>query len=143
MRPSIAAILAVCVCSSKAAIIGVLAPETIRIGSVADLKIWTGSVKPRADDVAVAFGWSPRGSAVEGNIGNLLRYTYLGPYESSLGLFNISIPVRFPADIPKGEGVISASIFSLLHDQNVANLRNFQINVTFDYKTTSPNYVFQ
>jgi hypothetical protein len=46
---------------------------------VADLKIWTGSVKPRADDIAVAFGWSPRDSAVEGNIGNLLRYTYIGP----------------------------------------------------------------
>ncbi|CAG9989514.1 unnamed protein product [Clonostachys byssicola] len=142
MRPSIAAILAMWVCSSEANIAGVGAPETIQPGSAADLKIWAGGVKPISIDVAVAFGWSPRDSAVEGTIGNLLRYTYIGPYESTLGGWNISIPVRFPVDMPKGEGVISASIFSLLHDQHVAYLRNYQLNVTFGSKT-SPNYVFQ
>ncbi|CAH0056293.1 unnamed protein product [Clonostachys solani] len=142
MRPSIAAILAVWACSSEANIVGVGAPETIQPGSAADLKIWTGGVYPSSIDIAVAFGWSPRDSAVKGNIGNILRYTYIGPYESSLGLFNISIPVRFPADIPQGEGVISASIFSLLHDQHIANLRNYQIDVTFGGQTSS-NYVFQ
>ncbi|VUC25084.1 unnamed protein product [Clonostachys rosea] len=139
---SIVKILAVLACSSEAMIAGVGAPATIAPGSVADLKIWTGAVYPKAEDIAIAFGWSSRDSAKHGQIGNLLRYTYIGPYESSLGLFNISIPVKFPADLPKGEGVISASIFSLLHDENIAGLRNIQINVTFD-KQTSSNYVFE
>lgn len=80
MLLSVATVLTTLVYATEAVIIGVSAPETIQPGRPVDLKILTGGIDHRnSTDVAVAFGWSKRDSTVHGDLGHILRYSYLGP----------------------------------------------------------------
>lgn len=89
-------------------------------------------------DVAIAFGIAT-GKGYPDSLGTLLTSEYLGPALSN-SLDNITFPIVIPGNIPKGESVFAASLFSLYGASTSPTLTNYNVSITVG-DTTSGDYV--
>ncbi|CAH0058516.1 unnamed protein product [Clonostachys solani] len=136
MRFATTSILAALIATSQAYIQAISVPKTIKPGDTVNLKLISATNMMTVDDIAVAFGYAT-GNGYAGALGTNLASFYLGPGESNLGSTVITKTVAFPSDIPKGNGVVSASLFSLFGAAKSPSLTNWNVTITFGDVTSS------
>ncbi|KAF4980476.1 hypothetical protein FZEAL_3521 [Fusarium zealandicum] len=135
MRFSVAAAAATLLALTDARIVGIKVPKTIQPGEKFDAVIVTESYIQSVYDVAIAFGYS-NGEGFPGTLGTPVGSYYLGPKASNkLQSFNRTLTI--PKDAQKGEGVVSASLFSLYGRSSAQTLSDYNVTVTFGDKTST------
>ncbi len=161
MRFSIAAVASL-LAVAQAKINGISLPATIQPGQGFNLIIESSDFIQSIYDVSIAVGYAT-GAGYPGDLGTVLGSYYLGPgmffslslshqsprastltgrshTEQSNQLNNFPKWVQLPAGIPLGQGVISASLFSLVGAAAGPTLSQYNVTVTFG-TTTSSNLV--
>lgn len=133
MQFSIAAIIPF-LASANAIISGIAVPETIKPGSPFQLTIETANYIQAVSDVAIAIGYQP-GDGYPDCLGTALGSFYLGPKNSNI-LTNITETLTIPANIAQGDGIISATVYSLYGVSQMPTLVNHNVTITVGSETS-------
>ncbi|KAL6800411.1 hypothetical protein J3E68DRAFT_272040 [Trichoderma sp. SZMC 28012] len=128
---AIASLLAV----ANARIVGIAVPETIAPGATVKATVLTENYIQSVYDVAIVFGYA-NGDGFPESLGTVLSSSYLGPDESNV-TYNITRSITIPASAPKGDALISASLYSLYGAVYGPTITNFNVSVTIG-DSTSP-----
>ncbi|KAI8668276.1 hypothetical protein NCS55_00852800 [Fusarium keratoplasticum] len=134
MRFSIALAATSLLALTEARIVGISVPKTIKPGEDFEAIIISENYIQSVYDVAIAFGYSP-GKGFPGSLGQVADSFYLGPDESNQ-LHNFNKTIKIPTDAVKGEGLVTASLFSLYGAASAPTLSNYNVSVTFGDKTS-------
>ncbi|KAL6695070.1 hypothetical protein J3F84DRAFT_38231 [Trichoderma pleuroticola] len=127
---AIASLLAV----ANARIVGFAVPETIAPGSTVAATVLTENYIQAVYDVAIVFGYA-HGDGWPNSLGSVLSSSYLGPDESNV-THNITRSITIPAGTPKGDALISASLYSLYGAVYGPTITNFNVSVTIGDETS-------
>ncbi|KAK4085539.1 uncharacterized protein Triagg1_529 [Trichoderma aggressivum f. europaeum] len=130
---AIASLLAV----ANARIVGISVPETIAPGSTVSATVLTENYIQSVYDVAIVFGYA-NGAGWPESLGSVISSSYLGPDESNV-TYNITRHITIPASAPKGDALISASLYSLYGATYGPTITNFNVSVTIG-EYTSPTF---
>ncbi|KAI5457932.1 hypothetical protein BGZ63DRAFT_325227, partial [Mariannaea sp. PMI_226] len=134
MRLSLTAAAAVLISATQAHINGISVPATIKPGDSFNVIIESSNWIQSSYDVAIAFGYAT-GTGWPGSIGTVVKSFYLGP-EQSNQLHNFNKTINVPKTVPKGKGLITASLFTLEGSLLAPQLENWNVTVTFGSKTS-------
>ncbi|KAL7895168.1 hypothetical protein HDV63DRAFT_132611 [Trichoderma sp. SZMC 28014] len=134
MQFSIAAIIPF-VASANAIINAINVPETIKPGSPFTLTIRTADYIQAVADVAIVVGYQ-NGDGYPDCLGTVLGEFFLGPTKSNI-LTNITETLTIPADTPQGEGLISATVYSLYGASTMPTLVNHNVTITVGSATST------
>ncbi|KAL2682605.1 hypothetical protein Neosp_007057 [[Neocosmospora] mangrovei] len=134
MRFSIALAATSLLALTEARIVGISVPKTIKPGEDFEAIIISENYIQSVYDVAIAFGYSP-GKGFPGSLGQVADSFYLGPEESNQ-LHNFNKTVKIPESAVKGEGLVTASLFSLYGASSGPTLSNYNVSVTFGDETS-------
>ncbi|RSL72244.1 hypothetical protein CEP54_000847 [Fusarium duplospermum] len=135
MRFSIALAATSLLALTEARIVGISVPKTIKPGEDFEAIIISENYIQSVYDVAIAFGYSP-GKGFPGSLGQVADSFYLGPDESNQ-LHNFNKTINIPTDATKGEGLVTASLFSLYGAAKAPTLSNYNVSVTFGDETST------
>ncbi|KAK1237877.1 hypothetical protein MKX08_002456 [Trichoderma sp. CBMAI-0020] len=133
MQFSIAAIVPF-LASANAIISGIAVPETIKPGTPFELIITTENYIQAVNDIAIAVGYG-KGDGYPGCLGTVLGSFYLGPENSNI-ITNITETLTIPAGIAQGDGIISATVYSLYGASQVPTLVNHNVTITVGSETS-------
>ncbi|KAF7545723.1 hypothetical protein G7Z17_g8950 [Cylindrodendrum hubeiense] len=134
MRLSLAATAAALLAVTEARINGISVPSTIKPGDTFDVIIESSNYIQSVYDVAIAVGYAP-GNGYPESLGSIANSFYLGPAKSNqLHSFNETITI--PSTIPKGKGIVTASLMSLYGAAYSPTLTNYNVSITFGDKTS-------
>ncbi|KAM0513376.1 hypothetical protein ACHAPE_007839 [Trichoderma viride] len=133
MQFSIAAIIPF-LASANAIIRGIAVPETIKPGAPFQLTIETANYIQAVSDVAIVVGYQP-GDGYPDCLGTVLGEFYLGPKNSNI-LTNITETITIPANIAQGDGIISATVYSLYGVSQMPTLVNHNVTITVGSETS-------
>ncbi|KAL7921479.1 hypothetical protein ACQKWADRAFT_295187 [Trichoderma austrokoningii] len=134
MQFSIAALVPF-LASANAIIRGIAVPETIKPGAPFHLTIETADYIQAVNDIAIAVGFSV-GDGYPNTLGNLLGSFYLGPKNSNI-LTNITETLTIPAGTALGDGIISATVYSLYGESQEPVLVNHNVTITVGSETST------
>ncbi|KAK5989444.1 Necrosis-inducing secreted protein 1 [Cladobotryum mycophilum] len=116
-------------------IYGISVPETIRPGDTVDVTIIRQNYIQTVYDVAISIGWAP-GDGYPQSLGRVADSFFLGPKESNK-VDNLTKKITIPADAPKGDAIITASLMSLYGAVYGPTLSNYNVTVTFGDATST------
>ncbi|KAH6885939.1 hypothetical protein B0T10DRAFT_563920 [Thelonectria olida] len=134
MRFSLATAAAAIFGTAQAHINGISVPATIRPGDTFNVVVLSSNWIQSSYDVAIAFGYAT-GAGFPSSIGTVANSFYLGPTKSNQ-IRNFNETITIPSTVPKGKGVISASLFTLIGAVESPTLANWNVSVTFGDKTS-------
>ncbi|KAF7549999.1 hypothetical protein G7046_g8157 [Stylonectria norvegica] len=134
MRFTLAAAAATLLTLTQARITGIAVPATIKPGDSFDAIILSSNYIQSVYDVAIAFGYAP-GDGYPQSLGSVAGSFYLGPEESNQQT-NFTKRVTIPKSAVKGEGIVSASLFSLYGASSGPTLSEYNVTVTFGDETS-------
>ncbi|KAK7408104.1 hypothetical protein QQX98_009759 [Neonectria punicea] len=134
MRFSIAAAAAVLLGTAQAHINGISVPSTIKPGDTFNVIILSSNWIQSSYDAAIVFGYAS-GNGYPGSLGTVVETFRLGP-ELSNQLHNFNETITIPASVPKGKGVVSASLLTLVGAVRSPVLNDYNVTVTFGDKTS-------
>ncbi|PNP37714.1 hypothetical protein TGAMA5MH_10387 [Trichoderma gamsii] len=133
MQFSIAAIIPF-LASANAIISGIAVPETIKPGEPFQLTIETQNYIQAVSDISIAVGYQ-KGDGYPDCLGTVLGSFYLGPSKSNI-LTNITETLTIPANIAQGDGIISATVYSLYGVSQMPTLVNHNVTITVGSETS-------
>ncbi|KAH7000232.1 hypothetical protein EDB80DRAFT_106593 [Ilyonectria destructans] len=120
--------------TAQAHINGISVPSTIKPGDTFNVIILSSNWIQSSYDVAIAFGYAT-GKGFPGSLGTVADSFYLGPDESNQ-LRNFNKTITIPKSTPKGKGVVSASLFTVIGAAESGVLNDYNVTVTFGDKTS-------
>ncbi|KJZ70922.1 hypothetical protein HIM_09673 [Hirsutella minnesotensis 3608] len=123
---------------AQARIVGISVPDTIRPGDGFNAIVISENYIQRVYDVAIVFGYVP-GNGYPQSLGYDVESFYIGPGQSNQ-LKSFKKWITIPDSVPKGKGVVAASLMSLYGVLHSPTLSNYQVNVTFG-EETSTHYI--
>ncbi|KAF4472719.1 secreted NIS1 [Fusarium albosuccineum] len=135
MRFSVAAVATTLLALTEARIVGIKVPKTIKPGDEFEAVIISENYIQSVYDVAIAFGYV-NGKGYPGTLGPVADSFYIGPDESNqLHSFNKTLTI--PKEAQKGQGLVTASLFSIYGASGSPTLSNYNVTVTFGDKTST------
>ncbi|PNY26096.1 Uncharacterized protein TCAP_03967 [Tolypocladium capitatum] len=138
MHLSLAAAAASLLALAHARVTGIAVPDTIRPGDSFNAVIHSSNYIQAVHDVAITFGYAS-GAGYPGSLGSVTNSYCLGA-EISNQINDYQRWVSIPSSMPRGRGVVTATLTSLYGAVAMPVISNFNVTVTFG-EATSTNYV--
>ncbi|KND91591.1 hypothetical protein TOPH_03782 [Tolypocladium ophioglossoides CBS 100239] len=123
---------------AQARITGIAVPETIRPGDSFNATIHSSNYIQSVFDVAITFGYAA-GDGYPDSLGLVAASICLGKDQSNQ-MNDFKKWITIPASVPKGRGIVTASLTSLYGAVAMPVLSNYNVTITFG-DVTSSNYV--